>query len=167
MMTFDTQEIAKAINGVRDIRRAAICAACAERLIPLHEIYWLKGNASPSLFRNALDSVWEYLAGEVQSPSALEELFESTKDSVPDEDEVAEDPYAQDAAISVAYALDVCRSHDVASVVTCLEQAYNGVDSYVLNQLVHDGVIGVEIEAQILSHPIVQQELERQQSDIE
>jgi uncharacterized protein YjaG (DUF416 family) len=167
MLRFDKEQLEKAIARTTGIRRAALCASCAERLIPFYERFWRQSHDAPSFYRQALDKVWKCLGREGNDPAEMETLFRLANERIPDEDELSAGSYAQDAAISVTYALDVCRTQRVTSAIRCLEQAYNVVDNYALNQLVPDGAVNLEAESAVLNHRLVQEELTRQRNELE
>ncbi len=170
VLEFSRDRIAAAISGLEPSRRLAVCAACAQRLIPFVDANSGAQAQVPSSFRTVLDIVWSQLLGlgSPLTPSEIDELCQAARAQVPDEDDLVPGyPYAQDAAIAVTYALETWRTGDTRSTALCLEQAYNVVDNYVLNQTVPDGTISEQAETNIVQDAIVQAELTRQCHDIE
>jgi len=167
-MEFSRERIVGAVRGLTPPRRVALCASCSERLIPFFEEYWAGRSGGPSFFRLALNTTWEYLEGAPFDDTQVAELRRQAEDNVPDEDDVAEQIYAQDAAIAVTHTLETWLTGAEESVARCFEQCYNVVDNYALNQMVPSGgVISEWTESQAPQHPAVQAELARQQRDLE
>jgi hypothetical protein len=138
--------------------------------MPFYDWYWSTQGQGPSIFRTTLDIMWGQLLGlsSPLTPSEIKGLCQAAQAQVPDEDNVVpQHPYAQDAAIAVTYALQTWQTADTRSAVLCLEQAYNVVDNYVLNQTVPDGIIIEQTENEIVQNAIVQAELARQCQNIE
>jgi uncharacterized protein YjaG (DUF416 family) len=165
MLEFDREQLAIALSSLSLPRRLALCASSSERLIPYFEQYWVTVSSGPSVFRKALDAVWEFLDGKPFERSQLTALRQEVEKQVPDEDDVAEHYYAQDAAIAVTYSVDVWLTGSKDSVVYCLEQCYNVVTHYVENSIADRGSVTKLDLLRTLEHILVQTELRRQQTE--
>ncbi len=136
--------------------------------MPLYEAYWSTRAQGPSFFRTALDQVWDHLLNLSSESVEIEKLRQEAEAAIPDEDDLLPGHlYTQHVAIAVTYALDAWLTGSMRSVVFCLEQAYNVVDSYVLNQILPCGIVTDQIESMVLRQPIVQAELARQSRELD
>ncbi len=164
---YNREEITRVLSELEAPRRLALCAICAERLMPLYDRYWATQGKEHSFFRTAMDRVWDHLFGNSVRVD-VEKLWLEAKAKVPDEDDLVPGYlYAQDAAIAVTYTLETWLRGDVRSIVFCLEQAYNVVDNYVTNQVIPNGIITEQSESTIQRHAVVQAELARQSKEID
>src|ERR1041385_5341366 len=137
---YDQDQIAELLSGLDAKRRLSLCATCSERLLPLYGPIGVTEGGKPSFFRAAVDQLWHHLLGPVSINTEVENLLLEAKASIPDKDDLApEYPYAQHAAIAVTYDLECWLSDNVKSVMFCLKQAYDAVDSYALRQILPRG----------------------------
>jgi uncharacterized protein YjaG (DUF416 family) len=167
-LRFDDAELIARLAKLPNKLRVAFAAACAQRQLPNYEMFSKKsGSGNPQIFEEALDSVWEDLQGrpvsDVELASTLEKclsLIEGEKDD-PDEDAA----YADDAAASVAYAIRARLTGAPQEAAWAAKRAYEAIDHMVMNQF-PTGLIGRDLERDVVSHPLVQTELRRQQADL-
>jgi hypothetical protein len=80
--------------------------------------------------------------------------------------QVPEQAGAEDAAVSLAYALRCRRSGLVEEAVWAARRGYDAFDHYVINQEKID-IAALGAEEMVLAHPLVQTELAQQQRDLD
>jgi hypothetical protein len=119
--------------------RARFAAACAERLFGLYE-------DPPERLRAALDAAW---AGEdvVRWQAVAESL-------VPDDD-----PYGENAAAAVAYALRTWATDDPQEAAWAARQIYDAADYAAQRQLEELDLSAPDAEDQLADRPVVQEAL--------
>jgi uncharacterized protein YjaG (DUF416 family) len=167
MKTFDESGL-RASLGRLDARRLAIfSAACAQRLLPAYQRYRkaVRDENSDDV-TNSLDALWADLCGEASlSDADLDNLIDRVQRLVPDEDQAhaASEPYAEDAAATVAYALATRRSGKVDEATWAAQRVYDAIDNYVIRTWFQGKMFS---ETAVVEHPLIQRELERQARDL-
>ena len=105
-----------------------------------------------------------------RSPKAqLVTILERCMASIPgDEQDTKKEPaaYAQDAAASVAYTIRARLEDDPQEAAWAARRAYEAVDYFIVSQI-DSTTVTPEDKRFVLSHPLVQAELRRQQADLE
>jgi uncharacterized protein YjaG (DUF416 family) len=167
-LRFDaTKLIAELANLPRELR-VAFAASCAERLLPNYERFAQKtGSGKTKVLKGALDSVWEDLQGRVVSDIEFASALEKCLSLIPSEED---DPgeyaaCAESAAASVAFAIRTRLTGAPQEAVWAAQRAYEAVDHLVMRQF-PTGLVGRDFESAAVSHPLVQAELRRQQTDL-
>jgi uncharacterized protein YjaG (DUF416 family) len=149
--------------------RLAFAAACAQRCIANYATFFRETHwGNPQAVESALHQVWRWCLGESQPPTQhIRALADQLEDLAPD----AEDftslfvSSAQDAVFAVCCLLDYCCDKDVTRLVEATRYATDSIDLYVQEVLELDPQDPL-LEAKILAHPLMQQELERQNRDM-
>ena len=145
--------------------QAAFAAACAERLFPAYVDFWKRaGRGDQVALAATLERIWKNLLGDGAmgtgdiraEPSRTMELIPGESD----EPWVSEQPYGEDAASAVAYTLRALDSGAPQEAAWSARRAYEAVDHHVMHRL------GIADDERVLSHPLVQAELARQQRDL-
>jgi uncharacterized protein YjaG (DUF416 family) len=149
-------------------KMVAFAACCAERLAPVYMRYAQKASLpdhESSLFRYALDEVWNHLLGKKIDELALEQLEESCLEAIPSEDDTStfKEPYAEDAGAAVTYCLRALRSCDPQNAIWAATSLYDALDNFVIRT---EAASHID-EQKILAHPLIQEELARQQCDLD
>ncbi|WP_437286061.1 DUF416 family protein [Sorangium sp. So ce406] len=169
MPTFDEQALVRRLRPLPWFCSLAFGAACASRLVPNYRRFveatgW--GDIRPII--RALDLVWgvaraqtslaeaecRALAGECESHAPDSEDFNSLFTSS-----------AQDAVFAVCSLLDYCAEGKPEQVALAARYATDSVDLYV-QEIEQMAPQDPTLEAKILAHPLMQQELERQSRDL-
>jgi uncharacterized protein YjaG (DUF416 family) len=142
--TFDPERCLALLECMRPHQQLACGAACAERMLPSYETFvravgWR--DAGP--LRRALDAVWKAGGGQLLAAGAWRELLAECEACVPDADEFASPytPSAQEAVFAVCSLIEFVLEGDLHHIVRVLCFS-------------------------ILEHPLMQQELARQQRDL-
>lgn len=165
MLHYDEKITIEKLDRMGRRLRAAFAACCAERQLPAYVSFFRQtGRGEPAALREILEQVWRALEGTEIAVRDLEDQIERCMSLIPKEDDrpwVEEQPYAEDAASAIAYALRTIQSGKSQEAAWAGHTAYESIDYYVTNH------IGVEGSAHVLAHPLVQAELARQHRDLD
>lgn len=152
--------------------RAAFAASCCERLIPMYQAFnKLENWGNYQKLREYLDFVWEFSIGSQQNLSNFEDYIEECEELIPDSEDF-QGIYiegAQNAAIAVYYAMQICIDKDVEAIVWISKYASEAIYSYLsfvtdpkLDVHEHDSVFDIWIS----ESPLLKSEIEKQKSDM-
>lgn len=121
-----------------------------------------------SLYKNALDMIWNQLLGQETDRQFIEGIEKRCLFGIPPEDNAKEfgEPYAEDAGATITYAIRALLSCDPQNAVWAAWRVYEVVDNFILRTDERMPSSQLE-EQQILTHPLIQQELVRQKYDLE
>jgi uncharacterized protein YjaG (DUF416 family) len=166
VLQYDEQRLITALDALAPVSRAIFAALCAERAVPAYHLWHeCTGRGDPAALCGALESVWRSISESV-IPSNLEHHRAIIDRLIPEEepwDDVL--PYAENAAIAVAYAISARSSSLSQEAVWAARQMFDAVDLLVITR---DGVDlnqrGAELR--VLQDPVVQAELDRQRRDL-
>ena len=170
MLKFDEEVLTAGLSSLPLNLRVSFATACAERLTSAYKRFWeATGRGSHERLVELLDRLWLDLEGSVMTGQEVEAGVEGCLSLIPRESDgpwAAGQGQAEDAAAALTYAYR-CRksgdSHEAAWAARC---AYNALDEYVIDQQEIDtNVAGAE--AHVLSDPLIQNELARQQRDLQ
>jgi uncharacterized protein YjaG (DUF416 family) len=148
--------------------RVAFAAACAQRLLPCYARYCeLKREGNPGALAEALDYLWAGLDGHPVTAERLNRDHDVCMSLVPPDDHQFHDQQAcaEDATAAAVYAIEAQLTGDSQSALWAARRAYNAVDYHVMSDF-PSGILPKSAEEEILSHPVVQAELHRQQQDM-
>lgn len=168
-LRFDEGALIKRLRSLTPALRVAFAAACAERQLPAYRAFHARTRRGrPQALAEILDRLWRDLAGDQMSSSQIAAALQRCMALIPREDEgpwVAEQAYAEDAAADVAYALRARLNGDEREAAWAARRAYDALDHFVINRFgltpgTPDG------EEQVANHPLVQNELGRQERDL-
>jgi uncharacterized protein YjaG (DUF416 family) len=161
VLDFDETQLVRDLESLLPRMRVAFAAACAERLRPAYLAFAERAGAGdPEAFEASLDRLWSDLDEHPMTDDELRDRIEECMALIPQEDDgawSAEQAYAEDAAAALAYALRCRQSGQSQEAAWAARRAYEAIDYYVTALGTND---------QVLSHPLVQAELGRQQQDI-
>jgi uncharacterized protein YjaG (DUF416 family) len=123
---------------------------------------------NPNVLKEALGSIWEDVQGRPLTKAELETILERCEPFIPtgEEDTKEETAYAEDAATSIAYAIEARLTDDPQRAAWAARRAYEAVNYFLTSQIDSTSVTR-EQQQSIRSHPLVQAELRRQQADLE
>lgn len=151
--------------------RVAFAAASAVRQMPAYRRFHEQtGEGDPAVLERALEDVWMDAMG-AKKEFAFEGHLGEVMALIPQEDEISgqwteEATYAQDAGMSVAYALRTRTTGAAQEAAWAASVAYEALDHFVINR---EGIDTNKpgAEERVLSDPIVQAELARQRRDLD
>ncbi|WP_394831367.1 DUF416 family protein [Pendulispora rubella] len=148
--------------------RAAFAACCAERLLPAYHLYCARLKL-PRLLEQRLELVWSFVLGTKPAPPAsqIQAMFESDSQSLIPPDQRGTE-YAQDAAISILYALlSLAPSNpsDVEGPVSAARHVTDALDRYIARH------VGIQPDdpkyaEQVTNHEVLLSEVARQRRDL-
>ena len=169
IFTFDKPRLLVDLQRLSPYLRVVCAAACAERQMPTYRLL-RRGSVSESsdeLIR-ALDDVWTNpIWGDAPE---LRRQLEACMQLVPREEWVTpwteQASYAQEAGISMAYALRTGISGEAEDAAWAAQTAYELLDHFVMNRADIDTSLRGSEEA-VLAHPLIQAELSRQYRDLD
>jgi uncharacterized protein YjaG (DUF416 family) len=169
MIRFDEQDLVRQLQRMPNRLGVAFAAACAERQFPN---YLRFSNATkhgnPNLLMRALRCVWDDIEGSSESPTLLREHLALCMSLLPSDDKgdfFRLAYYAEDAVAAVAYAIEARLRSEVEEAVEAARRAYAALDEHV-STILDIQIIDQEQEERMVSHPLIQAELCRQQADL-
>jgi len=148
--------------------RVVFAALCAERQLPNYiQFSERSGLGNPHVLKEALESIWQEVQGRPLTKAELETMLERCDALTPtgEEDTEEESAYAEDAGASLAYTISARLTDDPQEAAWAARRAYDALDHFLMSQIDSTRVTR-EHEQFILSHPLVQAELQRQQADL-
>jgi uncharacterized protein YjaG (DUF416 family) len=149
--------------------RVVFAAAAAERLLPAYVGFSHKtGRGNPNLLTGILDRLWRDIQGIQMDPEELQQNIDLAMKLIPDEDEfpwILGQEWAEDAVVAVVYALGCRQNGKSQESAWAARRAYAALDHFIIN---HEDIdTNIEgAEERILSNPLIQDELMRQQRDL-
>ncbi|MGK3968402.1 DUF416 family protein [Sorangium sp. So ce118] len=169
ILKFDEVQLIKDIERLAPRHRVAFAAACAERLRPAYLTFSARtGRGNPRQYEAILDLLWSDLDEQRMTDAEVSAHMESCMALIPQEDDgpwINEQASAEDAGAALAYALQCRQSGQSQEAAWAARCSYEALDHYVIT---HEG-LDIKIpgtETRVLSHPLVQAELDRQWRDI-
>lgn len=168
-LAFDHQKLTEKLGELAPRGQALFAAMVATRLLPNYQQFHLKtGRGDLACFVGLVARLWEYIKGPDLAKETLknaelvaESLIPSSEDQWDEETQA----YAEDAATALTYAFRACHSDDAQAAAWAGQCAYESLDQYLIRQQPRQP-FDSDYEETILAHPLIQQELERQQRDI-
>lgn len=149
--------------------RVAFACACAERILPCYRKYFeLIGKGQPDKLERMLVSAWDAAQGTELKEDTLVAMIEECMDLIPQPDEepwVPQVAYAEDAAASVAYALNTILTGASKEAIWASKRLIDSQDQYALRSLGIDWN-DPDAEGKVLSYPSRLIELARQNRDV-
>jgi uncharacterized protein YjaG (DUF416 family) len=171
MQKFDESKLVSELERLPAPLRVAFAAACAERQMIGYRLFCAQTRqGDPEALQHALDDVWEN-PDPKRGVTTLEDQVEAIMNLIPREDGFAgswtqQATNAQNAGMSVIYALRTRISGETQEAAWSARVAYEALDNFVINQKRID-MNEPGAEHQILCHSLVQAELARQRRDLD
>jgi len=180
LFVFDKALLLSLLQQLSKKERSAFAAACAHRLLPFYQAFSMRaGRGNPKELSDLLERLWDDLTEAPMSETELTARIQTCMILIPREDDgpwIFEQRLGDDAATAVAYALR-CRKNGLAQEAAwAAERAYEAVMYFCQKadlsgqqrnpRLVTRSQAQVEIRRRT-EEPIVQNELRRQQRDLE
>lgn len=167
-LAFNGDVLKDQLSQLDSQRQLAFGASCCERLLPNYEAFYIDtkwGDLGP--IREALDLVWSSLEGQVHSPEIVVQSITLCENAAPDSEDFTSlyVSFAQDACFSVCGLLDFLLDNNVKEIVQAATYATSSVDLFV-QEIENMRPNDPDLEQKILSHPLMQRELEKQQADL-
>lgn len=170
LVHYDEAQYRLQIDELQIKEKTAFAVACAERLFPAYlEFANLMKQGKPDILRRVLTLLWDDLEGKPMSQQDVNAQLTAVMDLMPSDDADKwgpEQAAAEDAVAALAYALRCRDTGSADEAVWASRRAYEAVDQYVMQQETVTTNSNQD-EEHILAHPLVQQELSRQQRDLD
>lgn len=157
MLGFNHARLTAALQELPAPTRATFAALCADRLVSASIA---TGPLAQDAKRELLDLrelLWAGLLGPPPSASALSEGEARAFALLPPEE--ANQPLLDDTAAALTYAFRCLRSGGAAEAAWAAQRVSDAVDAFLQEQ-------GVEGNERLLTHPLYQAELQRQEDDL-
>jgi hypothetical protein len=125
------QTVANRLADASAQARAAFAASCAEELYPLYPAFAEEeSGGDPDLVRSALDAVWQWAETGADEGIDPAQLADRVADAAPRSDESRSKlaPWAQNAALATAAALDAWAGEGVDRVGAASERVIEAID---------------------------------------
>lgn len=165
MKKLDNSALRQKLEFLSKGKQLAFALLLSKRMIPALDKFSRDTNFNGAIFHTGLDSAWRYLAGDANMPR-YGEMAEESLAHAPDTEEF-DHPLtsaALNAALSVAAMMSFLADYDVAHVV---EAASLARDTAALSAQSIEATpphsLGFK---EIMKHPLVRQELQRQAEDL-
>jgi uncharacterized protein len=169
ILRFDQKLLLARLERLPNRLRVTFAAACAERQLPNYLRFVITtGQGNPERLVGALRCLWEDVEGRTSDSTELKGYLNACMSLLPEDEEDdlgVISYYAEDAVSAVVYAIEARLSSDIRAAVESAQVAYSSLDEYVSGMLQFQS-IGKNQEAQILAHPLVQAEFQRQRADL-
>jgi uncharacterized protein YjaG (DUF416 family) len=168
-LRFDEQELVAKLDRLSRPFRPVFAAASAERLVPAYANFSLRtAGKNPSMLATTLENLWPDIQSGCTNQERATEKIELCLQLMPQEDPsswVSEHALAEDAIAAVTYAFRCWQTGQSQEAAWAARRVYEALDHFVIDQeQVNTNMIGAE--DRVLSHPLIQAELSRQQRDL-
>ncbi len=166
--TFNEKRILDVLSKMAAHQQLPFGAACGERMLANYETFVREvGWRDAGPLRNALDAAWASCEGEDPLEIELREMLASCENCAPDSEDVTSlyTSAAQDTAFAICALLEFLLDRDVAHIASGARFSTDSVDLIVQEREAMDPRDPLR-ERKILEHPLMQQELMRQQRDL-
>ena len=167
--TFSEKRIQDVLSTMATHQQLTFGASCCERMLPNYETFVLEvgwGHAEP--LRDALAVAWVACDGEGPPEVELRGMLSRCEECAPDSENFTSlyTATAQDTAFAICSLLDFLLDWDVARIVNIARFSTDSVDLIVQEREMMDPRDPLR-ERKILEHPLMQQELVRQNRDLQ
>lgn len=164
---FNRSLVLSDVAGMAPQERLAFALSCVERMIPNYRYFQKKYDWGDSeVLLEAAEIAWLHLAGTVTHRRRVEEVVNKCEQVLPDTEDF-DSIYvssALDAGVACIELLNFVLASDISLVATIAELCIDSVDMYV-QELEEMDAQHPNLEGNILTHPLMQAELERQAND--
>jgi uncharacterized protein YjaG (DUF416 family) len=170
LLRFHDAALLRDLTRVPKESRVAFAAACAERLQSAHAAFCERaGTGDPVVLGVLLGRAWQHLIERHVDTKWAAEAQDQCLALMPSEEPYTElQPQAKDAVAAVLYTLRTLETGEPREAAWAAQRAYDALDNYVVTRLGGGKamIFTPWIESQVLTDPIVQVELVRQQRDL-
>lgn len=150
--------------------RVAFALLAGIRLLPMYTLFHRRtGRGDPRALRALVERLWRDVSGEPMDDGEVKAAVERAMELIPSEDDCWDQetqPYAEDAAAAIAYALRARMTDDPQEAAWAARRVYEAADQFATasGEL---ATRGVQSERAVLTQPVVQAELRRQARDLD
>ncbi|SRR6266700_1417487 len=166
----DETKLRASLERLPRLCRIAFAAACAERQFPNYVKYSSKsGRGDPHALKKVLNCLWRDLEEQAVAREELHRQLSLAISLQPGEDDLKffdDCLYAEDAAVAATYAIEARLTSNMQEVIWAAERPREALSHYIRLRLDPDiGDWRKQLE-QVISDPLYQAELHRQQQDL-
>jgi uncharacterized protein YjaG (DUF416 family) len=171
IVRFDEAELIAKLKCLPVSFRVIFATACAARLMPAYRLFHTEiGDGDPVAMSRALEDLWSNPALPEVHEKVYDQQLEKVIGLIPQEDEIGaswseQASYALNSGLSLAYALRARLTGEPQEAAWAARVAYEALDNLIINREDID-TNKPGGEQKVISHPIVQTELGRQQRDL-
>jgi len=167
MLTFERKQVMEQIDPLPKRLRVAFAAACAQRQLPNYvRTSAANPTGNPKAVTRMLRELWGDIARDAFAREKIQHEAALCAALIPDYVECFEGiEYAEDAVLSLAFALDTALSGTSEDTMWAAQRAYSALNEYVIQRFAVD-TNAPHAQAFIDSFPMIQAELSRQQVDL-
>lgn len=167
--TYDEARNVERLDRLPSRLRVVFALLCALRLLPVYQRFHSRtGRGDPAALAAMVEKLWADCIGRTMVDDEAKEYSERCLELIPSDDEGWDEetqPYAEDAVAAVTYAYRSRLTGNPQEAAWAARRVYESLDRYV--QTITETAPGApEDELAILSHPVMQAELARQQRDL-
>ncbi|MDO7833665.1 DUF416 family protein [Sphingobium sp. HBC34] len=163
-LRFDEADLVEKLASLDERKVAAFAVVCAERLVR-SGMEFADRSSTAGILANASEAIWQAI--EVGDLRVVVSLEGQLLDVMPSEDDDGSFGAAviEDACAALIYTARSLHEQAAQNAAWSARRAYETADRYA-SQLINATEYTDAAELQILSHPVVQQELRRQARDL-
>jgi hypothetical protein len=169
VLQYDEQDNLRRLTALEPPLRVAFALLCAGRLLPTYSLFHgATGRGDPGEVQRLWERAWHDLTGAPMSAAEVAAFIVKAELLVPSEDDGYDEetqPYAEDAASALAYALRARANGDPREAAWAGQCLYEAADHFA-GQRISGQPATPTYESEALTHPVVQQELGRQHRDL-
>lgn len=166
---FNVDWLRTRVENLAPSGRLAFLLSCAERLFPNYVAFSRHHDWGESeVLRQALDLGWKRLAGERVTRGEIEDCLARCERVTPNTEDFDSEFVSAglDAAICCTLVLELLVNDNPKKIVEAASLARDTVDMHV-QELERLDANDPHLEEQIVAHPLMQRELERQRTDLD
>jgi len=170
VLRFDEPSLVLDLERLQPSFRAVFAAAVAERMLPGYLTFSHRTErGDPTALSSILEHLWRDIEGQPTSERQGEENIALAMNLMPREEEgswAPEQAWAEDTVSAVAYSLRCKQNGRAQEAAWAARRAYEALDHFVITtEAININEPGAE--EKILSNPLIQAELSRQQRDLD
>ena len=175
MHFFEFDTLKKQLEELRPLHQVAFAAACCERMLPNYNAFCRQVDwGDPHVPRNALDEVWQILAGKPVDATRIEQLIEDCgrEDIFPGDLDFGDDCLeSQEALQSIIYTLAACLDSTTQRIVKVAKSTRYTIETHIPYR---DDTFDVTWEKDgeetfceaIANHPLAVREMAKETEDL-
>lgn len=170
MYNFDEKNLVVQLAATTQIAKTGFALSVATRLLPMYVEYTkmakIELNSLPS---SCVGTLWDIaISARIHQMDEVETASNTLLNLMPGDNDPWNEyhPLAEDAIAAIVYALRSYLTNDPQEAAWAARRSYEAADQFAIRQLDID-FQDKGVEHTLLSHPIVQQELMRQNRDLE
>jgi uncharacterized protein YjaG (DUF416 family) len=169
ILSFNEDLLTTELDRIALPLRVIFAATVAERLLPAYVNFAHKsGRGDPEMLTEILERLWQDIQGAQMDADELQQNIDLAIELIPREDDtpwMPDQSWADDAVAAVTYALRSRQNGKSQESAWAARRAYEALDHFVVSREdIDPNIVGAE--ERVLSNPLVQDELMRQQRDL-